>query len=72
MDTQNAIILQHIKREGSISALEAIHLYGVTRLAARILELRDSGVTIVVIMIETTSRTGRKTKAARYFLFQDY
>lgn len=45
--TQNAAILAHLQSGESITPLEAIGVYGVYRLAARILELRSAGYDIV-------------------------
>ncbi|UOF81040.1 helix-turn-helix domain [Caudoviricetes sp.] len=36
-------ILAHLEAQGSITAIEALELYGCFRLAARIKDLRDSG-----------------------------
>ena len=41
--SQKLMILNHLKNKGSISALEALSLYRINRLAARIEELRRSG-----------------------------
>lgn len=39
--SQREIVIKHVEKHGSINALEAIRMYGITRLAARICELRD-------------------------------
>ncbi len=39
--TQNGNIIRHLKNVGSITPLTALGMYGVFRLAARILELRE-------------------------------
>lgn len=41
--TQNMTVLKHIKEHGSITSLEAIQKYSITRLAARICDLRNAG-----------------------------
>lgn len=41
--SQKSQILNHLKRNDSITALEAFGVYGVFRLAARIHELRQDG-----------------------------
>lgn len=41
--TQNEMVLGHLKREGSITPLVALSLYGVYRLSARINDLREEG-----------------------------
>jgi hypothetical protein len=45
--TQNERLIQHITDYGSVSPLEARHVYGIERLAARIDELRKLGIDIV-------------------------
>ena len=44
--TQNEALLNHLMTGRSISPLEALGLYGVFRLAARMFELKDMGVNI--------------------------
>lgn len=40
-------VLNHLEKRGSISPMEAIITYGITRLAARIFELREIGITVL-------------------------
>lgn len=42
-ESQNATILKHLKRNRTLSPLEALKRFGVMRLAARIYELRNDG-----------------------------
>lgn len=44
--TQTEKILAHLERFGSITALDALNLYGCFRLAARIRDLKDEGHSI--------------------------
>jgi len=44
--SQKQTILNHLKGGSHITPLEAIGLYGVYRLAARIFELRSEGIEI--------------------------
>lgn len=44
--TQNETILNHMMTGRSISPLEALGLYGVFRLAARVFDLKQMGVDI--------------------------
>lgn len=44
--TQNETILEHIKKNGSITSLEAFELYRITRLSGRIHDLRAQGYKI--------------------------
>ena len=45
--SQNALILAHLKEAGSITPSEAKSLLGITRLAARIYDLRSQGVDLI-------------------------
>lgn len=51
MMTQSAAIAAHLERGESITALDALRLYGCLRLAARIKELRRAGILIYAQMI---------------------
>lgn len=62
--TQTVHILTHLKEHDAITPLEALKRYGVMRLGARILELRESGHPIITDMIEVTSRRGTKRVAS--------
>lgn len=44
---QKEIVHKHIKDHGSITSMEAFSNYGITRLAARVHELRGDGVEIL-------------------------
>ena len=62
--TQNQTILNHLKtRKRGITAWGAIEKYHITRLAGRILELKEKGV-----KIGYTWEMDGKTKWKRYFL----
>ena len=45
-EKQTAAVLNHLKQYGGLTALEAVRNYGIMRLAARIADLRDSGINI--------------------------
>ena len=51
---------------GAISQKDATDKYGITRLAARIKDLRDAGYYIETEMREVTNRFGEKTRVAFY------
>lgn len=61
---QTRKVLSHLERRGSISPLEAFGVYRITRLAARIKEIRNAGFKVETIM--KTDPTG--TKYAEYRL----
>ena len=46
MESQNKTILAHFRRSKSITSLAAIRDYDITRLAARIHDLKEAGHTI--------------------------
>ncbi len=47
---QSRKVLAHLKKRGSITPMEALITYGITRLAARIHELRQAGFDIATQM----------------------
>lgn len=65
--TQNDKILEYMKENGSITALEAVRNFGCLRLAARISDLRKMGNVIERELIMVPTRTG-KTRVAEYSL----
>jgi hypothetical protein len=48
--SQNELVLKHLKKHGSITSWEAINAYGITRLSARIFDLKDLGYGILTVM----------------------
>lgn len=67
--TQNQLILDYMKKHGSITGWDAQTDLNCMRLSARISELRDSGVKIITIKEKTKNKiTGRNTSYARYKL----
>ena len=62
------LILGHLKTHGSISHYEAEDMYGCTRLAARIKDLRNRGVAIDTKMVKGLNRNGGRTCYAVYRL----
>ena len=61
-------IFNHLDRFGSITQKDAYELYAITRLGARIYELRELGLVIDTIMEDGKNRFGEKTRYARYIL----
>lgn len=65
--TQNEMIYEHMKKHGSITSMEAFELYGITRLASRIHDLRNIyGVRIVSDSITKKNRSGKLVSYSRY------
>lgn len=63
--SQKQKILEHLIKNWSITSLEALHLFGCFRLAARIKELRDEGYSI-----ETEIEQHENGSHARYIMLQ--
>ena len=52
MQSQNKAIKAHLESGKYLTALQAFNEFGCLRLAARIKDLKDSGMTIDKIMVE--------------------
>jgi len=65
--TQEDKILEHLKRHGSITSMEAFRKYNITRLSGRIYDLRMQGYQISLVW-ETTPKGIRY---GRYVLKQE-
>jgi hypothetical protein len=67
--SQKEVILEHLRRFGSIDPLTALKEYGCYRLGARISDLRREGLNIKTETTESVSViTGRKVFFAKYIL----
>ena len=64
--TQKERVLQYIDDFGSITSFEAFRDCGITRLAARVNELRRDGVQIDSVRETTKNRYGEAVSYARY------
>ena len=64
MNPQNKEVLDYLTENPSLTSMEAFSKLGITRLAARIHELRQEGVSIDKETIEAK----KGTYIARYFL----
>lgn len=66
--TQCQMILEHLEKYGSITPKEALDLYGIMRLGARIWDLKRAGMWISRAMISAPNRNGEMTRFAKYSL----
>ena len=65
---QQESIYKHLKAHGSLTQLEALGVYGIYRLAARVCEMRRKGVPI-----DSVNKTDANGKVyAQYFLNDEY
>lgn len=63
-------ILEHFKKYGTLTSMEAFQTYGITRLAARISELREKGYDIRTVMVDSTNRYGEPVRYGLYKLVE--
>ena len=63
---QENMVLEYLKSGQSITSLEAITLYGATRLSAIIFNLRKKGHTIITRTIPVINRFGKTVYVAEY------
>ena len=61
-------ILDYLKNNEYLTSMQAWEMWGVTRLAAIIHNLRRAGYNIETVRVETTTRFGESTNYARYYL----
>lgn len=67
IETQTAQIIKHLKKGNRITSMEALVMFGCSRLAARINELKEIGHNIQGRMIDVG--VGQKKKSVKqYFL----
>jgi hypothetical protein len=67
MNSQTDQILDHLRGQRTITAFEALQLYGSLRLAARIKDLREAGHTIHTEMVAV----GKGKTVAEYTLIKE-
>ena len=70
MDTtsQDKIVLWHMTKHKYITSIQAFSLYGITRLSARIYNLRQDGHKIGMVWEESVNRYGMPVRYGRYFI----
>lgn len=68
MKGSKARLLEHFERFGTITSLEAFEKYGITRLSARIFDLRALGYEIDTVMVESENRYGEAVRYGKYVL----
>ncbi len=65
-ETQLDRIIQYIDKYGSITPFDAFREFGITRLAARIFDLRSKGIAIVGVRESGKNRFGENISYIRY------
>lgn len=71
MITQKQLVLQYLKDFGSITSIQAFADLGITRLAARISDLKDVGVYTKKETITSKNRYGKTVHFAKYSLLEE-
>jgi hypothetical protein len=64
-ETQNYTVLKHLLDKGSITSMEAFSEYGITRLSAKVFDLRGLGVDINTRMV-TKKKNGKTVSYGVY------
>lgn len=66
--TKTNKVIEHLKKYGAITSIEAIEMYGATRLSAIIFELRKKGYNIETHSMPFIDRYGNTSVYGRYVL----
>ena len=66
--TQEERVLQYMRDYGSITPMDAIYNFSITRLGARIFELKKKGYRIKSDRVAYTNKYGEKRNFTRYSL----
>ena len=69
--TQQDIVLAHLKSKGSITPMEAIHLYSITRLSDVIFKLIKKGYHIISTITNDINKFGKPCRYATYTLIEE-
>ncbi len=66
--TKTSMVLDHLKKHGSITSMEAIDNYGATRLSAIIFNLRKEGYSIETVNMKGVDRYGNNVIYGKYVM----
>lgn len=69
--SHNQMILEHLRKRGSISSAEAYRKYGCTRLAARIADLKKKNIAIDSEYVTGFRADGTEVRYKRYYLVDE-
>lgn len=68
LESQDMIVLNHMTKHKTITSMQAFSLYGITRLSAKIYNLREAGHRIGMVWEETINRYGKPVRYGKYFI----
>ena len=66
--TQEQVLLNHFAKYKTITSMQAFELYGITRLSAKIYNLREKGYEIDMVGEEGINRYGNPVKWGKFYL----
>lgn len=69
--SQNELIMNHLKENGSITSLDAMKLYGIMRLSARIADLKSLGFAFDTETVTLRNRYGQTCRVTAYSLAKE-
>ena len=69
--TQNEMVLMYLKEKGSITTYESYAELFITRLSARIYEIKKMGYNFTEEWVYKKNRYGKKIKFKKYILQED-
>lgn len=69
--TQNQMVLNHLKNNGTLTRLEALNLYGISELNTRVCNLRAEGHLIGSTSKSVRNKYGRKVNVSEYYLIKE-
>ncbi len=64
--TQTEMIRKHMDKYGSLTALDAMHMYGIMRLASRMSDLKAAGYPFYTETVKAKNRYGEKVAFVKY------
>lgn len=67
-ESQNQMVLSHMTKYKTITSIQAFENYGITRLSARIYDLRERGHKIGMVWEESVNRYGTQVRYGKYFI----
>ena len=67
-ESQNQMVLSHMTKHKTITSMDAFSLDGITRLSARIYDLRERGHKIGMVWEESVNRYGTQVRYGKYFI----
>lgn len=70
-DTQRKQILNYLRYNEWMTPMDAISLYGITKLRTRVGELKKAGFDIRSEWTRSTNRDGKTVRFKRYTLYRD-